>query len=92
LPNVPTMKQSGLPNVIGATWNAIYAPAGTPTEIISKLNKAINEFLAKPETKKKFEKLGFRVIGGSPTDLLKQMEDDRAKWSKVIAKAHLNQN
>jgi tripartite-type tricarboxylate transporter receptor subunit TctC len=92
LSSAPTMKESGLPNVIGATWNAVYAPAATPREIVTKLNNTINNFLAKPETRDKFEKIGFRILGGSPEQLAKQMEIDRTKWSKVVEQAHLNLN
>lgn len=91
LPGVPTVKQSQLPNVIGTTWHAVLAPAGTPAEIVSKLNKAINKFLAKEETRRQFEKFGFVLIGGPPERLAKQMEDDHAKWSKVVEKARLSQ-
>jgi tripartite-type tricarboxylate transporter receptor subunit TctC len=92
LPDVPTMKQSHLPNVIGSTWHAVLAPVGTPSEIISKLNNAVNAFLAKEDTKQQFDKFGFRILGGTPERLAKQMADDRTKWSKVIEKAHLSQN
>ncbi len=92
LPGVPTMNQLRLSKATGATWHAVFAPAGTSAKIIAKLNTAINVFLAKAETKKQFEKLGFRVVGGSAEELKQQMLDDRSKWSNVIAKAHLNLN
>jgi tripartite-type tricarboxylate transporter receptor subunit TctC len=92
LPDVPTMKQSHLPNVTGATWHAILAPAGTPPEVISKLNGAVNVFLAKEETKHQFEKFGFRILGGTPDRLARQMADDRIKWSKVIENTRLDRN
>jgi tripartite-type tricarboxylate transporter receptor subunit TctC len=92
IPDVPTMKEENLPGVMGLTWFAIFAPAATPSHIVSKLNAVIDTFLRKDETIKKYEKLGFRILGGSPKRLAKQIEDDRAKWAEVIEKAHLGQN
>jgi tripartite-type tricarboxylate transporter receptor subunit TctC len=90
LPEVPTISEVGLFNVTGTTWVAIYAPAGTPPQIISKLNNTINTYLSKDETKKNFTAIGFQILGGTPERLEKQMTDDYIKWSKIIAGAKLN--
>ncbi len=89
LPNVPTFAESGFPNVVGSTWNAIFAPAGLPKAIAARLNSAISAFLARPEMRKRFAATGYRLLGGPAKLLRDRMADDRAKWSKVIAAAHL---
>ncbi len=92
LPNIPTTGESGLPNVIGKTWFAMVAPAGLPHSIVAKLNTKVNAILKEKTFQEKFEIVGFRLLGGTPEQLVHQIEDDRLKWSKVIAKAHLSQN
>jgi len=84
LPGVPTMKESGF-DVVGGTWQAIFAPAHMPAAIVAKLNAAIDAFLRKPETQRRFSEAGFLVFGGPPARLSDQIAEDRAKWSKIIA-------
>lgn len=89
LPGIPTLKESGFPNVAGSTWNAIFAPAGLPAPVAAKLNAAIGGFLAEDEVRRQFFAVGYRVLGGPPERLRAQMADDRARWSKVIESAHI---
>src|SRR5262249_6919320 len=89
MPGVPTMKDSGLPNVTGSTWSALYGPAGLPSPIVTRLNTAIAAFLARPETQPQFDKVGYHALGGPPEKLRDRMAEDRAKWSKVISAAKL---
>jgi tripartite-type tricarboxylate transporter receptor subunit TctC len=89
LPDVPTMKECGYPEVVGSTWNAIVAPAGVPAEIVARLNTAIDAFLAKEDTRKQFYKVGFRVMGGAPDRLRERILDDRARWSKIVKSANI---
>jgi tripartite-type tricarboxylate transporter receptor subunit TctC len=90
LPDVPTMRESGFPGVTGATWSGLFAPAGLPPDIVAKLNASIDEFLRDEATRTTFDKVGYRVLGGTPERLRRQMSDDRAKWSKVIAAAKIS--
>ncbi len=89
LPGVPTLAESGFPNVVGSTWNAIFAPAGLPDAIAARLNGAIAAFLAGAEIRKRFAATGYRLLGGPATLLRDRMAADRAKWSKVIEAANL---
>jgi tripartite-type tricarboxylate transporter receptor subunit TctC len=89
LPDVPTMRESHFPNVIGTTWSAIFAPAGLDAEIVAKLNTTINAFISKEDTRKQFAGVGYRVLGGPPQRLQARMAEDHAKWSKVIAAAKI---
>jgi tripartite-type tricarboxylate transporter receptor subunit TctC len=90
LPGVPTMRDADFPNVTGATWSAVFAPAGLPPDIVTKLNAVIGAFLDKEETRAQFAKVGYHALGGPPEWLRARMADDHAKWSKVITDAKIS--
>src|SRR5258708_22075282 len=69
LPDVPTAREAGLPDLTLEFWAGILAPAGTPPEIVSKLNAAINDTLRSAEMKASMAKLGFEAKIGSPGDV-----------------------
>jgi tripartite-type tricarboxylate transporter receptor subunit TctC len=87
LNDIPTMIEAGVPNFISDTWNAMSAPPKTPAAIITKLNRAINEALDDPETKKQFARLHVVPVGGSPADMRKLVEEETNRWGDVIKKA-----
>ncbi len=82
-PDVPTLKESGI-DITCATWNAIFAPRGTPKPIIAKLNAAIDAYLKKPETQKAFNGIGLTPWGGSPERVTAQMAEDRKTWGDIV--------
>jgi tripartite-type tricarboxylate transporter receptor subunit TctC len=88
LPDVPTMKESGF-DLVGGTWEAIFAPANVSREIVAKLNDAIVAFLRKPETRRHFSETGFQIMGGAPAKLTEKIVQDRAKWGKIIQNAKI---
>jgi tripartite-type tricarboxylate transporter receptor subunit TctC len=90
LPGVATMKDAGMPNVTGATWSALFGPAGLQPAIVEKLNSRIGAFLDRDETRAQFDRVGYHVLGGPPERLRARMAEDRAKWSKVITAAKLS--
>jgi tripartite-type tricarboxylate transporter receptor subunit TctC len=69
LPNVPTVAESGFPGFEASGWNALVAPAGTPREIIDKLNAAANAFLKSDAGRQQLDKMGITAIGGTPEEL-----------------------
>jgi tripartite-type tricarboxylate transporter receptor subunit TctC len=87
LKDMPTMIEAGIPNFVSDTWNAISAPPGTPAAIVAKLNKAINEAMADPETEKRFAELQIIKVGGSPADMRKLIQEDTQRWGEVIKRA-----
>lgn len=89
LPDVPTVSESGLPGFEASVWYALLAPAGTPQDVISKLNAATNEFLRTPQAKDMFEKLGVEAAGGSPDDLKKFVSEELEKWEPIIRGANI---
>jgi len=67
LPDTPTLAESGLPGFEFTAWGALLAPAGTPPEIVAKLNAAANAALTDPEVAHQLVDLGYEVVGGPPT-------------------------
>jgi tripartite-type tricarboxylate transporter receptor subunit TctC len=89
LPNVPTVAEAGVPGFDVTSWNAIYAPAGTPGPIVDKLNAALRDVLAEPDLKKRALDLGIDAKGSTPAEMDARMRSDIDKWSKVIESAHI---
>ena len=83
-PEVPTMAQAGGPALESSTWVLFMAPGGTPRPIIDRLAaetaKAINE----SEIRERFNQIGIVPVGNSPAEATKFLEDEVAKWAKVI--------
>ncbi len=86
LPKVPTLKETGI-DMQCATWLAIYGPPGLPRPIVDKLNRAINGFLRKPQTRALFGKVGLSPLGGSPERLRDRTIADTAFWGPIVAKS-----
>src|SRR5690606_20613627 len=87
LPDVPTVAEAGLPGFESYNWQGIVAPAGTPDEIIEKLNAAFNKILQKLEVIKAFDDTGGQIAGGTPEDFSKFIESETAKWAELIKSA-----
>src|SRR5205085_4622630 len=84
VPDVPTVSESGLPGFVFNSWFAMLAPAGTPKEIIAKLNAKVLKALADPEIKAKLENLGLKVRGSSAEELRAMTRDQLAKYARVF--------
>ena len=84
MPDVPTVAESGVPGYSTYEWNAIYAPAATPAEVIQRLNQAIVQVLAQPEIKARLNEFGGEVIGSSPTELEAFRRAEISKWKKLV--------
>jgi len=83
-PDVPTVSESGLPGFFFNSWFAILAPAGTPKDIIAKLNAEVLKAVGDPEVRRKLEDLGFSVRGTSPAELGVLTREQLAKYARVI--------
>jgi tripartite-type tricarboxylate transporter receptor subunit TctC len=81
---VPTISESGLPGFLFNSWFAILAPAGTPKEIVARLNAEVLKALADAEIRHKLEDLGFAVRGSSPEELGAMTREELAKYARVI--------
>jgi tripartite-type tricarboxylate transporter receptor subunit TctC len=84
LPDVPTFKELGYPDIEEYTWVAFFAPAGTPPEIVQKLNDAINRVLQMREIRERLESLTFEPIGGSQQQFADYVRSEVAKWAIVV--------
>jgi len=89
LPDVPTLIESGFPGAAFIAAFGIVAPAGTPPEIVAKLNRAINEGLASEPMKATLAKIGFQSNIGTPQDLAAFIADEMARWAEVAKVAHV---
>jgi tripartite-type tricarboxylate transporter receptor subunit TctC len=84
LPEIPTMSESGLPNMTTVTYYGLMAPPGTPLDVVSRLNGEINEILKTPELIASMEKLGFGPKGGAPQDFTTLIVEQSRKWAPVV--------
>ena len=89
LPELPTMAEAGVPGVISATDYAIYAPAGTPREIIARVNREVNAVLELPDLREKLAAQGIEIVGGTPESVQAELAEEMVKWGRVIAAAKL---
>jgi tripartite-type tricarboxylate transporter receptor subunit TctC len=89
LPDVPTMAESGFPEVEGATWTAVAVPAGTPKEIVAQLHDMIVKSLGEADVKDKLAAMAYAPIGNSPEECAAFFKAEMAKWGKVIQDAGL---
>ncbi|MCA7082371.1 tripartite tricarboxylate transporter substrate binding protein [Cupriavidus sp. DB3] len=91
LPNVPTAEEQGLKGYDANTNGGFLAPAGTPKEIVARLNTEINAALKLPEVRAKLEAAGIEVQGGTPQEYAALIKSDLAKWGKVVKEAGIQQ-
>lgn len=82
-PDLPTMAEAGLPGYETSTWGGVLAPAGTPAEIVAKLNAEIGRALQAPDVRAKLAGAGIEVAGGPPERFAAFIESETAKWAKV---------
>src|SRR5262249_31800616 len=88
LPDIPTLAEF-VPGYEASTWFGIVAPSNTPTEIIQKLNNAINGGFANPKSKVRLAEMGGMLLAGSPAEFGKLIADETEKWGKVIRAANI---
>jgi tripartite-type tricarboxylate transporter receptor subunit TctC len=84
VPELPTLKESGFPEIQALAWMAIMAPAGTPKPIIDRMNKEIVAILKEPETEQKLATSYMEAIGSTPEELTAWMNEELKRWAPVI--------
>jgi tripartite-type tricarboxylate transporter receptor subunit TctC len=84
LPNVPSVGELGMPELDVATWAGLFAPAGTPPEITTMLERELNKALQDAELRKVFEKNYYEVIPTTPAKVIERIEAETAKWRAVV--------
>jgi tripartite-type tricarboxylate transporter receptor subunit TctC len=87
LPDVPTMIESGFPGFISDTFNALFAPAGTPPDIVALLVRETRAAMAKPEAQEAARKFGYQIVAGAPEEMTKRLIREIAGVKELVAKA-----
>ena len=83
LPDMPTLAEQGYPHVRGASWYGLLAPAGTPSEVLARLNTEMNAILAEKPVRDAFAKQGLEATGGAALRLAEAMASERELWRKI---------
>ena len=89
LPDVPTMAESGHPDVEGDIWVGVLAPAKTPTDIVSLLHREIVAMIQRPDVKERLATLGFETVGSSPQAFGRQIASEIEMWRTIIQTAKI---
>lgn len=89
LPEVPTFQELGLGDLVAAPWYALLAPAGTPPEIVAKLNAELNKILNEEGTKAAFARLGMRPVVATAADTRRFIGSETERWGKVVTKNNI---
>ena len=84
LPDLPTMIESGLPGYVSTAWFGIAAPAGTPKEIIAKLNAEGQKAVKSPDFVKRMNEQGYDVVGGTAEQMGSMIQDEVRRWGPVV--------
>jgi tripartite-type tricarboxylate transporter receptor subunit TctC len=86
-PDIPTIAEVALPGFDAATWFALVAPAGTPREIVDRINAEVTRIVAQSDVQQRFADLGMTISAGAPDALDGYIKSEIAKWAKVIKDA-----
>jgi tripartite-type tricarboxylate transporter receptor subunit TctC len=87
LPDVPTMAEAGVPGFESYNWQGVIVPAGTPREIVERLNRELNTILAQPLTRELIASTGSEVAGGTPEAFGALIRSETEKWAKIVKQA-----
>ena len=83
LADVPTVAEGGVPGFEAVSWGGVMATAGTPPDVVARLNAEFNRILKMPDVAAKLESLGAEIVGGTPDEFATYLKAEIAKWGKV---------
>lgn len=89
LPNVPTLQESGFPDLTVETFTGLLAPAGTPPEVVQKLSDALRQILADKDVQAKFEALGAEARGSTSDQFKQFLSNEDKRWTPLIKQANI---
>jgi tripartite-type tricarboxylate transporter receptor subunit TctC len=92
LPDVPTMAESGFPDLVVTSWQAAGAPIKTPKDVVAKLNDAAVKALRSPEIRERLNGIGFDVIASTPEEFGAFMKAEVDRWTKVVERGGIKPN
>ncbi|MEP7183052.1 MAG: tripartite tricarboxylate transporter substrate-binding protein [Betaproteobacteria bacterium] len=84
VPELPTVAESGVPGFVSDTYFGVFVSAGTPPEVVAKLNAEVNAALKAPDFRERLAGLGADAVGGTPAEFAATVKSETAKWAKVI--------
>ena len=87
LPDVPTMREAGFPDAESAAWMAVMAPAGTPSEVVARLNREINAVLQLPEMRERMASAAMEPVGGTTEELTAFLATELRRWTPIIRRS-----
>ncbi|HQQ71399.1 MAG TPA: tripartite tricarboxylate transporter substrate binding protein [Alicycliphilus sp.] len=90
LPDVPTLDEAGLKGFDIGTWFGILAPAGTPKDVVARLNADMVKIIHSPDFRKKMDDIGAEAIGNTPEQMARQIRDDTARFAKLVKDAKVS--
>ena len=90
VPDLPTLAESGLPGYETVAWFGLFAPAGTPTEIVARLQAEVARILREPDIRERIAFLGGEPVGNKPEEFAVIVKGDVAKWRKVVKDANVH--
>jgi tripartite-type tricarboxylate transporter receptor subunit TctC len=88
-PEIPTVAETAVPDFEAATWFALVAPAGTPRDVLARLNREVVRALAEPDVKQRFADLGMSSEDSTPDGVETYIRSEIAKWTRVIKDADI---
>ena len=84
LPDIPTVTESGIPDYEVSGWYGLFAPSGTPREVVARLNAEVARILRLPDVKERFSRAGMRPVGNSQDEFVSYMKSEVAKWRRAV--------
>jgi tripartite-type tricarboxylate transporter receptor subunit TctC len=88
-PDAPTLREQGLPTVVGYGWYGMLAPAGTPADVVTRINAELKAALADADVRHKAEAAGLQLRGGTPAEFSAFIASETRKWAQIIQAAHI---
>jgi tripartite-type tricarboxylate transporter receptor subunit TctC len=89
IPEVPTIAESGLPGFETGSWQGVVAPAGTPRDVVSRLNGEIARIVGTPEMRDNLARQGAEVRTNSPDEFASFIRSEMARWAKIVKDANV---
>jgi len=87
-PDVPTVDERAVPGYVASTWYGMFAPAGTPADILQRLSASLHESMDDPEVRKQLEGQGMQLTKDTPEEFTEFVREDTAKWAQVIRESN----
>jgi tripartite-type tricarboxylate transporter receptor subunit TctC len=89
LPEIPTFKEAGFPDLVASFWTALLVPAGTPPELVARLNEAANKATRNDTLRQRLQAEALRPVSGPPEMLTARMAQDQAQWGHIIRERNI---